>query len=158
MKSIVIFYSRTGNTKYIAEQIAQKTDADLRPLIDIKKRKGVMGFLGAGYDAIRQKVTQIEEFDLNLNDYDLIFLGTPNWAVNIAPALRTFLTQYDLKKKKIVLFCTQGDMGAEKVFNNIRLLCQEAEVISEKYFNKVNKNKEAINQQVEKWLETIKIN
>jgi flavodoxin len=156
-RSIVIFYSRTGNTKLVAEDIATVLGSDLRPLIDKKNRKGILGYIWSGFDATMQNKTALEKFDLDLVNYDMIFLGTPNWAANVPPAIRTFLKQIDLNNKKLVLFCTQDGMGAGRVFNNIRLLAKGAEIVDEKIFNKVNQNKEAIRLQIRDWLGKLKI-
>lgn len=153
MRSIVIFYSRTGNTQLVAEEIATILSSDIKPLLDKKSRKGFWGYLLAGRDSMLKKQTEIENVSLNLADYDLIFLGCPNWAANVPPALRTFLNQVDLANKKVVLFCTQDGMGAGLVFNNLRVLTKGAEIIDEKFFNKVNLNKDAIRLQIREWIE-----
>src|SRR4030042_2158407 len=152
MSSIVIFYSRTGNTQFVAETIANISGAELQPVIDKRKRSGIVGWLLAGRDAFLGNKTEIEDIKLDLKKYDTIFLGCPNWAANLPPAIRTFLEEVNLSKKRIVLFCTQDSMGAEKVFNNLRRLTKGAEIYSEKYFNKVLKNKEASREQIKAWL------
>jgi len=155
MKSIVIFYSRTGNTQFVAEEIANRLSAELTPLRDKKNRNGLWGYLWAGFDALMQKKTQLIEQQIDLNLYDLIFIGCPNWAANLPPVIRTFLIQKYWSDKKLVFFCTQDGLGAERVFNNLRGLTKGAEIISEKYFNQVNKNKEAVKLQIRDWLEKI---
>jgi flavodoxin len=157
MKSLVIFYSRSGNTQFVAETIATNLGSDLQPLVDKKKRKGFWGYILAGRDAMLQKKTEIEAVNLDLYKYDVLFLGCPNWAANLPPAIRTFLTQVDLNSKKIILFCTQDGMGAQRVFNNLRRLAPGAEIVAEKYFDKVAINKEAIRLQVRDWVEKFKV-
>jgi len=157
MRSIVIFYSRTGNTQFVAEEIATVLGSDLRPLVDKKNRKGAWGYLWSGFDAIMQNKTELEGFTVNLAQYDLIFLGTPNWAANLPPAIRTFLIKTDLQDKRVVFFCTQDSMGAGRVFNNLRVLAKGAEIVDEKFFNKVNQDKEAIRLQARQWLEKFKV-
>jgi flavodoxin len=157
MKSIVIFYSRTGNTRFVAETIASILGSELIPLKDKKKRSGALGWLLSGRDAFLERQTKIESVNIALDKYDLILLGCPNWAYNVPPAIRTFLSNNDLSKKKIVLFCTQDGMGAEAVFNNLRRLAKGAEIINEKFFNKVNKNKEAVRLQIKQWLDSLNI-
>jgi len=153
MSSIVIFYSRTGNTQFVAETIASVLGSELIPLKDKKKRSGALGWLLAGRDAFLERQTEIEAVSLDLNKYDLILLGCPNWAANLPPAIRTFLTAKDFSGKKVALFCTQDSMGAEKVFNSLRRLATGADIVSEKYFNKVNKNKDVVRWQIKEWLE-----
>ena len=156
MKVLVIYYSRTGNTRFVAGEIAHNLNGELRELVDKKNRSGVWGYIWAGHDSIRQLKTEIEEFNLDITQYDLIFLGCPNWAANIPPALRTFLDRTDLKDKKLVLFCTQDSMGAVRVFNSLRLLAKGAEILDQKYFNRVEKNKESVKAQVKEWTEKFK--
>jgi len=154
---IVIFYSRTGNTEFAAETIASYLKADLIPLKDKKKRNGLWGWFIAGRDALLEKTTELEDVDVNLDKYDLIFIGCPNWASNIPPAIRTFLNQKYWANKKVIFFCTQENMGAERVFNNLRRLTKEADVISEKYFNKVNINKNIVRKQIKDWLASLNL-
>ena len=157
MKSIVIFYSRSGNTQFVSEVIANNLGSDLLPLKDKKKRSGVLGWLLAGRDAVLERKTEIEDVRTNLDKYDLIFVGCPNWAANIAPALRTYLASVNIADKKLALFCTQDSTGAERVFNNLRRMTKGADIISEKYFNKVDKNKEIIRLQIKEWLDKLSI-
>ena len=156
-KSIVIFYTRTGNTRFVAEEIATVLGSDLRPLVEKRNRQGAWGYLWSGFDALVENKAKLQEFQIDLAQYDLIFLGTPNWAANVPPAIRTFLTQSNLKDKKVVFFCTQDGMGAGRVFNSLRLLAKGAEIVDEKFFNKVSQNKEAIRLQVRDWLKKIDV-
>ena len=61
MRSLVVFYSLTGNAKFVAENVASELGADTEEVIDLKNRRGRLGFLKAGYDATRFKETTIEK-------------------------------------------------------------------------------------------------
>jgi len=61
MRSLVVYYSRRGNTRFVAEKISQEIGADIEEIIDKKKRKGLLGFILSGYDATRGRVTKIAE-------------------------------------------------------------------------------------------------
>lgn len=100
MKALVVYYSRTGTTKSAAKKIAQELGADMEEIIDKKNRRGPIGFLTAGYDATRAKKTKIAETSKNPNEYDLIVIGTPVWNSRPTPAIRTYLSNYDLSGKK----------------------------------------------------------
>lgn len=158
MRSIVIFYSRTSNTQYAAETIASILGSEIISLKDKKKRAGILGWLMAGRDAFMENMTEIETVNIDLDKYDLIFIGCPNWAANLPPAIRTFLTGKDFKDKRVALFCTQDGSGAERVFNNLRRLTVGADIVSEKSFNKVVKNKEVIKWQIKEWLNGLNTN
>ena len=77
MKTLVVFYSRTGNNKKIAEELAKATKADIDEIVDKKNRKGRLNWLRAGRDSMNKKTTEIES-KKNPNDYDLIVLCTPS--------------------------------------------------------------------------------
>ena len=114
MKKLVVYYSLTGNTKFIAKTVAKAVDADvleLKPKKDIKK-KGVMRYLWGGKQVLMKSKPELLPLDKDPRDYDLIFIGTPVWSFTYAPALRTFFSGVDLKNKKIALFCChEGGMG-----------------------------------------------
>ena len=109
-KALIVFFSWSGNTRYIAQQIQTKTGADLVELelvkpystnystcLDEAKRD-------QRADARPQLKTKID----NIAQYDIIFLGYPNWWASIPMPIATFLESYDLSHKTIVPFCTHG--------------------------------------------------
>jgi len=103
-KVLVVYYSRTGHTKLVAEHLAEKFQADLEPLVDQKNRAGFFSILSAGNDAIGSKATTLSPLKHNPKDYAVILIGGPSWYGNTTPAVRTFITQNDLSGKKIGLF------------------------------------------------------
>ena len=96
MKSLVVYYTRTGNAKFIADKIAANIGADAEEIIDMKKRSGPIGFLSGGKDATQGKETKIGEIKLSPKDYDLIIIGTPVWSSSPTPAIRTYINHNDL--------------------------------------------------------------
>lgn len=123
MKRLIVFYSRTGNTKQVAQALAKSLKADLDEVKDLKDRSGFLGYFIAGYDAFRKKVTEITS-KKDPSKYDLILIGTPVWGGMVIPALRTYLEKNKdkIKNKKFAFFCTMGGSGAEKDFNNLSVL------------------------------------
>ncbi len=116
MKTLVVFYSRTGNTKEVGEAIAKLLDCDYEEIIDTKNRDGIVGYFVAGKDAAFKKLTEIGELTKDPAEYDLVIIGTPIWAFTLVPAIRTYLGVNQHKFKKVAFFCTQGGKGAEKAF------------------------------------------
>lgn len=157
-KAAVIFYSRSGNTRFVAEEIANRIGGDLLPLKDGKSRKGAWGYFWGGFDSLMQHKTKLANPEIELNNYDLVFIGCPNWAANMAPAVRAFMEQKYWANKKVIFFCTQESMGAERVFNNLRRMAKGADVLSEKFFNKVNENKDAVRAKIHAWLDNLGLN
>ena len=111
MKTLVIYYSRTGITKKIGQAIASKIQADTEEIIDLKNRKGPWQYLKAGRDAMKRIPAEISVTKNNPDYYDLVVIGTPVWAGNMACAIRTYIGQNKDKIKKLALFCTMGGSG-----------------------------------------------
>ena len=77
MKSLVIYYSKTGNTKLIAETIASEVKAEL---FEIQRKKdikssGFMLYFRGGFESMTRKNIRLEKTDIDFGKYDLIFLG-----------------------------------------------------------------------------------
>lgn len=105
MKILVAFYSRSGNTKRAAGIIAKTLGAEMDEIIDKKNRRGILGFLRAGYDATRGKTTEIE-FHKDPSGYDLVVIGTPTWNGRVTPAVRTYLLKNREKIGRAAFFTT----------------------------------------------------
>ena len=119
---LVVYYSRTGNTKKVAEDIASRLNGDVERIIDKKSRKGFFGFLGAVKDALFKKLTEIEEIKKNPVDYDIVIIGTPVWARRMAPAVRTYINRYRDSFKQIACFVTAGSDGPDKTVKGMEEL------------------------------------
>ncbi len=114
MKKLVVFYSFDGNTRLIAQKVAETAEADLLELKPKKEIKthGFMKFLWGGRQVVLKKKPKLHPFDKNPEEYDLLFIGTPVWAWSYTPPLGTFFSTVDLSGKKIALFyCHGGQMG-----------------------------------------------
>ena len=105
MKTLVAYYSRTGNTKKIAEKIAEKLQAETDEIVDLKDRNGIVGWLGGGRDAFFKKSTKIET-KKNPKEYDMVIIGTPVWMGTATPAVKKYLKKYTFQK--VAFFCTFG--------------------------------------------------
>ena len=123
MKSIVVFYSRTGNTRKIAQAIAAKLKCPIEEIFDTKNRNGIKGYLFAGRDATFRKLAQIKTIAHNPRDYDIIIIGTPIWSFNISSPIRTYLEQNKRTLKNVAFFCTMGGSGSDRAFAEMEKIC-----------------------------------
>lgn len=119
MKFLVVYYTRSGNTKLVAEEIAKILNCEMEELVDLKNRNGILGWLLSGHDAITKKLTEIKPITKNLDLYEHIILCSPVWALTVPPAVRTFLSNYKEKIKNISFVATMNAIGAEKMFNEL---------------------------------------
>ena len=151
MKSLVIYYSRSGNTKFVAQKIAEKIGADIEEVIDKKNRRGWIGWLTAGRDATQGKETQIEETRFLPNNYDLIVVGTPIWNGRPTPAIRTYARKNDLSTKKVALFWTLNGSNDEKAAANTKALLANSKIVSTLAVTKALKNPEEAENKLSVW-------
>jgi len=111
-KILIVYYSLTGNTRFIAEALNDSTEADILEIKPIKELNADSSsrFVWGGYQSTMKKKPKLVDFDIDPLEYDLIILGTPVWAWNISPPMRSFLSNVDLTGKKVALWmCHAGD-------------------------------------------------
>ena len=156
MKTLIIYYTRTGNAKFAAETIAAELGADLEEVIDLKNRQGKLAFMPNGRDAMQGKETQIAPTPRNLTDYDLVIIGQPIWAGNPTPAIRTYLNKNDLSGKKAALFFSDSGLG--KSVEKTKALMPNSTFIGELALPaKSFENKEETKKKIVEWCNTLKI-
>lgn len=106
MRNLVAYYSRTGNTRKVAQNIAGMLGANIDEIIDLKDRSGIKGWILGGRDAMANKPTEIRN-SRDASIYDLVIIGTPIWVGTAAPAVKAYLLKY--KFKNVAFFCTAGN-------------------------------------------------
>jgi len=114
MKSLVVYYSRDGSTKKVAEALAKELGSDVEELVDKKDRKGPLGYLMGGKDATLKSLTDLGPLKYDPSAYELVLVGTPVWSFTMAPAPRTYLTQMKGKIRKAAFFATCGGSGGDR--------------------------------------------
>ena len=120
-----------GNTQYVASVISKATGGDLfeiktaykypsshQPIIDAAKKE-------QDENARPQLTTHIK----NLKDYDVVFVGFPNWWYDMPMPLYSFFDEYDFSGKTIVPFCTHGGSRFSDAVKTIRGLEKQATVL-----------------------------
>lgn len=127
-KVLVVYYSRTGSTRKIAQDIAKQMDADLEEISDQKKRTGLLGFVLGGRDAMTKKETCISGMRKNPAEYDLVILGSPIWGGNITPALRTYINQYGDSIRSTAFFFSSGGKMPDQVLEKLSVILKEKPV------------------------------
>jgi len=142
MKKVVVFYSLTGNTRIVAKTIAKELKADLCEVEEVKKRNRFIAYLTGSFAASRDKCSEIKPLTLNVQNYDLILLGSPIWAGRPVPAINAFINNTDFKHKKVILFFTMGGSGYEKAISNIRVkLERKSGMITDSFVVRVGRRK-----------------
>lgn len=129
-KVLIAYYSLSSNTKDVAEAILSKTGGDIFRIETVQsypeeyrattaqaKREINEGFR----PELKGKID-------NIAQYDIIFIGSPNWWGTIAPAVSSFLADYDLKGKTVIPFITHGGGGVQNTITDLTAQCNGCSV------------------------------
>jgi len=130
-KVLIVYLSRTNNTKAIAEIIQKNVGGRLvalvletpypenyKAIVDQVVQENESGFL----PPLKTKIDSIEK-------YDYIFVGFPTWGMQLPPPMKSFLKQYDLRGKTIVPFNTNAGYGVGSSFETIKKLCPKSIIL-----------------------------
>ena len=130
MKTIVVYYSLNGNTKMVAEKIAEKLGCKISRITTKKKMpEGKAGQILKGALITILKARPAISFDKEITDYEHIIICTPVWAGTFTPAIRSFISLHDMKEKKISLVST-FDGGPGRCFKALEEEIQPKEVLA----------------------------
>jgi len=120
MKPLVVYYSLTGKTRLVAQAIAEALNATLVEITETKPRRlGPLVYLIGGFAAMTNRGSKINPIDLDLNQHEPIFIGSPNWGSRPAPAINSFIYQTNFEGRSIIPFFTMGGTNPERILANI---------------------------------------
>ena len=159
MKVAVIYYSLEGNTKKVATKIADKLNADIYELKEVNSivpKTGFSKFFWGGKQVVMKEKPDLKELNLDVDQYDYIFIGTPVWASTFSPAIRSFFSNYNIKGKKIGIFCSHSG-GLGKTIQNMKDCLNGNEFITEMNIIDPLKNEIESDKKIDEWLNNINI-
>ena len=154
-KKLIVYYSLTGNTKFVAEQIQSLTGADVFELklvdpypvefdamIERARNEHESGYRPALINSIK-----------NLSAYDVIFIGSPNWFGTQSIPILAWLESHDLSGKTIIPFVTFGRGGLQNTVTDLKTLLPNNTILEEfgVFRDDVKDSQTAISQ----WLDKI---
>ena len=169
-KVLIVYLSRTNNTKTIAEIIQRNAGGTLvalelenpypenyRATVEQVVKENETGYL----PPLKTKID-------NIQNYNVVFVGFPTWGMKLPPPMKSFLKQYDLNGKTIVPFNTNDGYGIGSSFDTVKELCTKSKILDgfsikggtesdgQARLTKVENAKDA-ETRVKKWLREIKI-
>lgn len=154
MKVLVVFYSLEGHTKSIANIIKNELKCDSIELKTEKEipKKGLKKFLWGGKSVLfKEKPTLINSIS-NLEQYETIIIGTPIWAGTYAPPINTFISQSEIKGKKLAFFACHGGGGAKKCFDKLEGIFKENTILGTIDFTEGKDDENQKITKVKKWV------
>jgi menaquinone-dependent protoporphyrinogen IX oxidase len=119
MTSLVVYYSLTGKTRLVAQVIAEALNA---ALVEITERRPIpwpLVYLSGSLAAIMNRGREINPINVDLKQYERIFIGSPIWASRPVPAVNSFIYQTNFEGRSIIPFFSMGGTTPEKALANI---------------------------------------
>jgi flavodoxin len=123
-RTVVIYYSRSGNTRALARAIARAKDADIVQLATPSYSLDFWGWWRAGSDARNHVEREVLPEHLDLSQYDRVYLGSPIWMTRPSPPLWAFVRRTDFTGKEVVLFNTFNSQFKEIHIQEFRKLIE----------------------------------
>lgn len=129
-KSLVVYFSWSGNTENVAKSIQTQTDADIFEIVPATPYSD-------DYDTVVDLAQEEQRNNArpaisnsieSIEQYDVIYVGFPNWWGDMPMILYTFFDTYDLSGKTVALFCTSGGSGLSGTVNEVKILEPNATV------------------------------
>jgi len=144
-KVLIVYLSRTKNTKALAEIIYRKVGGRF---VGIELEKPYPAHYQTAVDQVAQEnrtgflpplKTKIDSMDT----YDLVFIGFPTWGMQLPPPIKSFLNDYNLAGKTVIPFNTNAGYGIGSTFDTVRQLSPGSKVL-EGYSTKVGVERDGI--------------
>jgi flavodoxin len=130
-KILIVYLSRTNNTKAVAQIIKNNTGGTLIAL-------ELQNPYPENYQANVQQVVKENETGYlpplktkidSIENYNVVFVGFPTWDMKIPPPVKSFLKQYDLSGKKVIPFNTNAGYGVGSGFQTVKELCPNSKIL-----------------------------
>lgn len=155
---VVVFFSRSGRTKAVAEGIARELGARLEE-IRLKKVKNRIPTPGMLERQLKRGELPAIHTDLpDLGKFDEIILGGPTWAFDIAPPVLSFVEGGNWSGKRVHLFVTEAIFGGQRALRHLRKVLESkgASIGKEKVFPTFLRNLKALQLRGREWAKTLK--
>ena len=152
MKQAIIFYSLSGNTRNVAKIIATETGAECMEIQLQKSYSSITAYTKGVIDTKAGLKLRYKN-NVDISEFDRIWIGTPVWAWTFAAPLNTMVDECDFSGKEVIMFSTNGGNNG-KTFIKLANKLKGAKIIGEKDFlgsSVLNKKSEVV-----KWINTFK--
>ena len=152
--------SLVGNTQYVAELIQQNTEGEIFLIETEEKYPADYDETDEqGYRENRDRVRpELKSHVTDMDGYDIIYLGFPNWYYDMPMAVYSFLEEYDLSGKTIIPFCTSGGGGFSASISSIAELQPGANVITDGFTVSHSRTADVTADDIREWISSLGLN
>jgi len=129
-KVLIAYFSWSGNTRGIAQEIQRQTGADIFEISPVDPYSSDYNtvLMEAQEDQHKQARPELTGHIDNMDEYDTIILGYPNWWASVPMPIASFLEEYDFSEKKIIPFCSHGGGRFGQSLTAIAKLAPDADI------------------------------
>ena len=129
-KILIAYYSKTGNTKRAAEEIAKMTGGTLHRIVPQKTYPDsyFATVAVAKWESLKGEKPALADKVEGIGSYDKILVGFPIWWFGCPQLIKTFMESCDFNGKKVYPFCTHGGSGPKNSTRDIKAICPGADV------------------------------
>jgi len=113
-KTLILYYSRTGNTQAACEVLQKELGADIQEIKDLNSRDTKFGMIAGMLKTIMGMQTDIEPESVAVESYDTFIISAPIWASKFGLAMRTFVERNSFQGKKVIIFITADSFVEEE--------------------------------------------
>ncbi len=168
IKTLVVYFSRSGQTARVAELVAHHLNAETKEEItEVQSRRGPVGYIRSAWEAMVGSSPSITSPLVDPSDYQLVVLACPVWMSRMASPMRTYLIKMENHLPKVALVVTEGGSGGHRVLMQMReltrktplaeLVLSEDEIAKASHLTKIKLFCDKLVQQFEKELSPISV-
>lgn len=147
-KILVAYFSYSGTTQSVAEQLSSRIGADLFEIAPAEEYSSL--YLRSNREIRRGERPELSDAVENMEEYDIVFVGYPVWFHATPASVNSFLESYDLTGKLVIPFCTSGGSDIDETMPTFLDSCEGLAVYGEKRISSSG--------QIDSWLEELGLN
>lgn len=145
---LIAYFSYSGTTRGVAEALSSQIGGDLFEILPQEEYTNV--YMQSNSEIRRNARPELSGEILNMQDYDIVFVGYPVWWHATPAPVNSFLEGYDLTGKLIIPFCTSGGSDIEETMPTFLQSCRNLAVYGERRISSAS--------QIPDWLEELDLN
>ena len=155
MKTLVAYFSASGVTRHVAAQLAEVANADLYEIVpeqlytdaDLNWRDS----LSRSSVEMKDKTSRpaIKKSELNMDDYNVVYVGFPIWWYTCPTIINTFMEAYDFAGKTVIPFATSGGSTIDQACKDLKAAYPKANWKEGRLLNDASK------EQLEEWVKSL---
>jgi len=120
-RNLIVFHSRSGNTRRVAQALAKRLHADLDEIRIVQPLPGALGYLMCAIESMAALTPALRRPHHDPAGYGLVVIGTPVWFWNVASPVRSWL-EAQRPSRRVAFFCTMGGSGSGRAFATMAAL------------------------------------